>query len=304
MRETLCLAAMALAVAGMAHAADLPLPSDASLNAEDALDTVSLPTGPWAKDELPQRRAEGVVTRRAWSVPRPGLTTLQLISPLRDALAEQGYDILFECKDSECGGFDFRYGLTLLPEPDMHVDLGDYRYLAAAKGGSIASIVASRSDTTGFLHVTEVSPAPIVVAPVLEDPSEDAPPTPRDAGLADSLDRDGRVVLEGLRFATGSAELEDTPFQALEDLAEWLSGNTAQVVLVGHSDATGGLEGNIAISRARARAVADRLTNTYGVAPDRVSADGVGYLAPRANNATEEGRALNRRVEAVVMQDG
>jgi outer membrane protein OmpA-like peptidoglycan-associated protein len=40
------------------------------------------------------------------------------------------------------------------------------------------------------------------------------------------------------------------------------------------------------------------------VAPAQLTAEGVGFLAPRASNATETGRALNRRVEVVVIDPG
>lgn len=306
MRGALCLAALAV-IACSARAADVPIPTAATLTAMEVSDSVRLPVGPWVDGAVPQRSAEGAVTRRAWSVPRPGLTTLQLIAPLREALVEQGYEPLYACKDIECGGFDFRYALALLPEPDMHVDLGDFRYLVAAQGDALASIVVSRSSTAGFIHMTEVDPTPVVV-PVLEDPVEvsvaDADPGSgaSQGDISAALDQDGRAVLSGLRFAAGASELEDEDFDALDELAEWLRLRPgAQVVLVGHSDATGSLQSNIAISRARASAVTERLTGAYGIDPGRLAFEGVGYLAPRANNATDDGRTRNRRVEVVVL---
>jgi outer membrane protein OmpA-like peptidoglycan-associated protein len=70
--------------------------------------------------------------------------------------------------------------------------------------------------------------------------------------------------------------------------------------LVGHTDASGSLAANIAVSERRAEAVAQVLIDRYGVDRDRVTAEGVGFLAPRATNQTEEGRQKNRRVEVVV----
>jgi OOP family OmpA-OmpF porin len=63
----------------------------------------------------------------------------------------------------------------------------------------------------------------------------------------------------------------------------------------------GTLDSNIALSQARAEAVRMRLIEDHGVAPERVEAHGIGFLAPRAPNRTETGRDLNRRVEAVVI---
>lgn len=112
----------------------------------------------------------------------------------------------------------------------------------------------------------------------------------------------GSVILEGLRFASGSGALDGTDGAAVTALANWLAENPSlSIALVGHTDASGPLEGNITLSRQRAEAVRRVLTETYGIDPARIEAQGVGYLAPIANNLTEEGRRLNRRVEAMVL---
>jgi OOP family OmpA-OmpF porin len=72
-------------------------------------------------------------------------------------------------------------------------------------------------------------------------------------------------------------------------------------VLVGHTDATGGLEINISVSRRRAASVVERLVAAYNVPRAQIAAEGVGYLAPRATNLTDAGRTANRRVEAVLV---
>ena len=55
----------------------------------------------------------------------------------------------------------------------------------------------------------------------------------------------------------------------------------------------------MSLSRKRAAAVAAALINSYHVARSRLHTAGVGFLAPVGSNATEAGRALNRRVELV-----
>jgi hypothetical protein len=71
---------------------------------------------------------------------------------------------------------------------------------------------------------------------------------------------------------------------------------------VGHTDAEGGRDSNIALSEARAEAVRRHLIDvTLGVNPAQLDAAGIGYLAPRATNETAGGREANRRVEVVLL---
>ncbi len=69
--------------------------------------------------------------------------------------------------------------------------------------------------------------------------------------------------------------------------------------MVGHTDISGDLAHNRELSEQRAQAVVTAMVGSYGVARERLAGYGVGPLAPAATNATEAGRALNRRVEVV-----
>ncbi|NQZ74444.1 MAG: OmpA family protein, partial [Dinoroseobacter sp.] len=111
----------------------------------------------------------------------------------------------------------------------------------------------------------------------------------------------GATVLDDLVFGSGADTLDETNFDSLQNLAEFLAATpNASVVLVGHTDAVGSLEANIDLSERRANAVRQRLIDQYDVQPSRIDAQGVGYLAPRATNTTEDGRTINRRVEVVL----
>ena len=107
-------------------------------------------------------------------------------------------------------------------------------------------------------------------------------------------------VLEDLVFASGSSALAAGRYGSLAGLAAWLEADAqGQIILVGHTDASGTLEGNVKLSKLRAESVRQELLHSYKVAPEQVQAEGIGFLSPRASNLTPEGRDKNRRVEVM-----
>ncbi len=274
---------------------------------ESPADSVRLPRKGWTAGTV-FPGVEGAIRRRVFTILNPALTTLQLLDPVRQMLIEDGYNEVFTCADSACGGFDFRFQLDLLEAPDMYVDLGNYRYTLLEKPGASphsVALVASSSTTTGFLHVTEIGETrlPDVTGTTVVDPSPTL--SPADApDLIRQLSERGHAVLSDLEFAVGSSELGPGPFPSLQVLRDWLTETPgAQIVLVGHTDAVGSLEANASLSRRRAASVQERLTAVLGANPAQVAADGAGALSPIASNLNAEGRALNRRVEVVLLSN-
>ena len=288
---------------------DLPAPVLGEESRSVVPGSYALPTAGFNGVSVPSRIVEGALDQRAIRLEAPDLTTLAVMAPLRDQVRKAGYEVIFECEARSCGGFDFRFGTDVLPEPDMHVDLGDFRFLSAVAGDEAVSILVSRSASAAYVQITRVTNAPLAapVAPSsVELPDEITSPVippslPDAAGLAGTLDRDGRAVLDDLVFASGAATLTDGDYASLSAVAAWLEANPdGTIALVGHTDASGSLAANIALSERRAEAVAEKLVTVYGVDPARVVAKGVGFLAPRATNQTDEGQQKNRRVEVVV----
>ncbi|MCG6901448.1 MAG: OmpA family protein [Rhodobacter sp.] len=273
---------------------------------ETSGDSQFFPTAPVGEDKPAGTMVEGALRQQAWRLDSASLTTLQILAPLRAQLIQAGFTTLFECEDRSCGGFDFRYQIDVLPEPDMHVNLGDFRYFSARRdnGGKpeYLSLLISRSANSGFVQLTRIGApedAPQIKASVTVAPAGLAltPAGP----VGEQLEDVGHATLDDLTFKTGSSELGDTEFASLKELAGYLDAHPdRKVVLVGHTDAEGALDANIALSRRRAAAVAERLIKAHGVNSGQVSADGVGFLAPRASNLTTEGRNLNRRVEVIL----
>lgn len=310
MKKPLIISLLASAVPFYAAASDgLRLPDGAVLGYEQVTpqSTISIAIGPFQAGQVESVEAEGAVTRRVWKTPSGQTETLGLLKPLRSQLEDAGYSVLFECETRDCGGFDFRFKADVVDEPEMHVDLGDFRYLAAerTKDGfrEIVSLLISHSPDRGYVQMTELGQEPIAVSDVslsTKTPSE-TDISHETLSLKGKLSTTGAVALEGLEFLKGSSELSGSPSEGLRELAGLLADDPAKtVILVGHTDASGTLEGNVALSRKRANSVLRRLVDTYGVDPSQLSAEGVGYLSPRASNATAEGRDLNRRVEVVL----
>jgi outer membrane protein OmpA-like peptidoglycan-associated protein len=79
-----------------------------------------------------------------------------------------------------------------------------------------------------------------------------------------------------------------------------MKGNPSlRIHVVGHTDNQGKPDYNLDLSRRRAASVVKELTGKYGIAADRLDSFGCGLFSPLASNATEDGRAKNRRVELV-----
>jgi OOP family OmpA-OmpF porin len=308
LRVAVILATLVAVPAGASHALTLVLPDTSRPLADQvsAADNYVLPTGPFADGVLPGEMLEGAVARKSWQVISQGLTSLQLFSPLREQLQADGYEVLFECGGAECGGFDFRFAAEVLPAPDMHVDLTDFRFLSASKGADDhLSLLVSRSDTAGFVQMIRVTPSstdPANGTAISVETTTQVAPTVPTGPMADSLAQLGRAVLHDLTFETGSAALGAGPFGSLQALADFLLKDPERrVALVGHTDAVGALDKNMALSKRRAAAVLERLVAAHGVPRAQLEAEGMGYLSPIAPNQTNEGREANRRVEVILL---
>ena len=312
MRGGACLVAL-LALLPLRVAAltfTFPEPAATTVQSTEPMGNYRMPVGPWKDGAIPTLNAEGVVEQRVWRIVGRSLGTLQILNALRDQVTAAGFAVAYECETDACGGFDFRYGTEVQPEPMMHVDLGDFRYLAARRRGpngqEVLSLLVSRSADAAFVQMVAVGGAPSDAASATAPQTASAsttsatPATTAD-DFASRLESSGSVALDDLKFDSGAAVLDPGPYSSLTELAAYLKANPkSTVALVGHTDAVGSLDANVALSKKRATSVADALINDYGVNPSQLDAEGVGYLAPRATNLTEAGRTENRRVEVML----
>lgn len=109
------------------------------------------------------------------------------------------------------------------------------------------------------------------------------------------------VMLKNLRFDSGSAQLMEGFQPDLAPVIEALANNPElRIRIVGHTDNTGDAADNMLLSKRRAEAVRQYLVDA-GLAQERFDVKGEGSASPIATNDTEEGRALNRRTELIVL---
>jgi outer membrane protein OmpA-like peptidoglycan-associated protein len=109
------------------------------------------------------------------------------------------------------------------------------------------------------------------------------------------------IRLVGLTFASGQDVVRPTYRGLLEKVRQAADVfPRSQIVVEGHTDAYGGDENNLALSRRRAEAVSAYLTGELGVPAVRISAVGYGETQPIANNDTEQGRVRNRRIDVII----
>jgi outer membrane protein OmpA-like peptidoglycan-associated protein len=119
-------------------------------------------------------------------------------------------------------------------------------------------------------------------------------------GVAVTQTSDNQLKLEvpsDVSFDVGRADIKPNFRPILDKFAQGLASNPAATVrIVGHTDSTGSDAINNPLSVNRAASVRDYLVDR-GVATQRIAIDGRGSREPIADNATEAGRAKNRRVE-------
>jgi len=206
-----------------------------------------------------QKRIEGKFSQTTYSWPDKASKT-QVVHNLNNALRAAGY--VFDYDSGEFGDFTAHLGKTWIMEEVS----GGHWYRQTI--------------------VVEVKMAQEVVANA--------------AALSGGLSASGHAVVNGILFDTGKAEVKPESGLALQEVAKLLMQNPGlKVYVVGHTDNVGSLAANIDLSKRRAASVVQLLTAQYGVAAARLQSFGAGPYAPVASNDSEDGRALNRRVELV-----
>jgi len=111
------------------------------------------------------------------------------------------------------------------------------------------------------------------------------------------------VTLGDVLFASGQTSLVEGAISSLEEVVDLLQTEPSKKIRVeGHTDSSGETEANVNLSQLRADAVREALIG-LGVAEDRITATGMGEDFPIASNDDEAGRARNRRVDVILLDN-
>ncbi|QSA97785.1 OmpA family protein [Methylococcus sp. EFPC2] len=183
--------------------------------------------------------------------------------------------------------------------------MGSLPSIAGCGTSSSAGEVASRAGAADFVTKVFLKPGVVDDCSIrdsdgdgVNDCNDQCPDSPRGA----KVNRKGCWVLNNVLFDTDKATIKPVSYPELDDAARVFEVNPGlRVEVDGHTDSRASEAHNLDLSQRRAEAVRDYFIR-HGVAPNRLTAQGFGESRPVADNDTDEGRALNRRVELKVIK--
>lgn len=175
--------------------------------------------------------------------------------------------------------------------------------IGAGAGGAIGGIIGSGSDNTAkgaILGAVIGGTAGALIGNYMDKQAEELA---KDLEGAE-IERVGEGIKitfdSGILFGFDSSDLMPTSRENISEMAETLiKYDDTNILIEGHTDDKGTESYNQQLSERRASSVGD-LLKSLGVASSRISEVGYGENAPIADNSTEDGRRLNRRVEVAI----
>ena len=251
-------------------------------------------------------RVEGKMTQHFYIVPERH-TTLEIFRNYEQALKDNNFEIIAQKNVGVDEGFSrpLYSGVNFNDAPETSFEgvapgTDDSRYLAAklsrAEGDVYISIFTARH---GFYGGSWPDGQPAVFQVIVEETELQTDLIDMESVIQD-IESKGKVAIYGIHFDVDSDNIKDESEPTIEKIAELLNENPElELNVVGHTDGTGELAYNIDLSERRAESLVEVLVNDYNIERNRLNSFGVGPLAPRATNDTEEGRKQNRRVELV-----
>jgi len=276
---------------------------------QKAFEEAALPVGPITQSDagesvaLKTLNVTGKRTRLFYFAP-PERSALEVFANYREALQKVGMNVVWTCSDTECGA-DFsnqalqtmHLNLVNTPEASLGFTLAERpRYL-------LAKLTRPQGDVHVMVMAADLpdKQRPAVYVMLIESKPMDNGMVTVDAnGLDQNLISTGKAVIYGITFDFDKADIKPESKPQLDQIAKLLTDHSdLKLAITGHTDNQGSVDYNKKLSQRRAEAIVAALAGSYGIAMERLSAQGMGASSPVASNDTEEGRAKNRRVELV-----
>jgi outer membrane protein OmpA-like peptidoglycan-associated protein len=232
-----------------------------------SFDEAEVPVGP-GEDAPRTQRLEGEVTSVTYENPE-NASPLEIARNYENAIRKSGFTLVFNAKQ------------------------GESRLVTARlqQGGKDAWLAFDVDETWTTLRVVQVKAMEQKVEVTAD-------------GLLAELQKSGRVAVYGINFATGKATLTPDSESVLREVQKLLADNAdLRLRVEGHTDSVGKPKDNLDLSRKRAAAVKSWLAGR-GIDGARLTTEGYGDTRPLADNATDEGKAKNRRVELAKLGPG
>jgi len=175
---------------------------------------------------------------------------------------------------------------------------------AGAAAGAIAGAIVGGGNVGKGAAIGAAAGAAIGVGVGVYQDRQQAKLRERLAASGVSVTRSGDNIIlnmpSDITFDVDQSEIKPGFYETLNSVSVVLKEfNKTNISVLGHADATGSDEYNLALSQRRALSVSNYLA-AQGVSPGRLSAIGYGESRPVADNSTTQGRSLNRRVEILI----
>jgi OmpA-OmpF porin, OOP family len=256
-------------------------------------------------------KVEGSLTR-IWYEAAGDASATELIRNYQNELKEKGFQILYD-STQDPAATSWTNFLAPFGSANIKTNRSNYVFLAA-DGNSIrvSSAKLERPEGDVYVYLTAIDwgkddatykakrGAYLAVDVIEVRPMTQNMVVVNADEMSKAIASSGRVALYGIFFDTNKADIKMESKPALEEIAKLIKKDAGlKLHVVGHTDNVGGYEFNLSLSKRRADAVVAMLIKEYGIAANRMTPNGVAYLAPVAANTAEEGRAKNRRVELV-----
>ena len=251
-----------------------------------------------------------------------GKSSLEVLRNYQQATKPAGFETVYECAGEACGRTPdiSRYHFSSLLMPETYFTsvgartpaycgggqgIGDVRYAVLdnkSTGSALAIMTWRPGDVSSDCMQAEYrAHAGVFVVSIQGKEREQSMETLSASEMGQSLTATGKVAVYGILFDTNKADIKAESKASLEQIGTLLKQQgSLKLHVVGHTDNVGNLPANLDLSKRRAGAVTGALSKDYGIARDRLTANGVASLAPVASNASDAGKAKNRRVELVL----